>query len=62
MPLWTDRGLLFGSRGGEDGDGNDWLWGDQYGDQEAFADVVVTHWLDCQPPIKAAKRAAEEGK
>lgn len=50
VPLWTDRGLMYGSRGGADGDGDGWLWADQYGDAEAFADVVVLKWLDLQPP------------
>ena len=48
VPLWTDRGLMFGSRGLVESE--TWLWADQYGDAEAFADVTVTHWLDVQPP------------
>lgn len=48
VPLWTDRGLMFGSRGLVESE--TWLWADQYGDAEAFADVTVTHWLDLQPP------------
>ena len=48
VPLWTDRGLMFGSRGLVTVD--EWLWADQYGDCEVFADVTVLQWLDLQPP------------
>lgn len=53
VPLWTDRGFRVGSRGFVYD--CEWLWADEYGELEPFADVTVTHWLDLQPPREGGK-------